>query len=115
MKKDPIIFLDHALECIEIIEEYATGKSKTDFLESLQFQDSVIRRLEIIGEAVKNLPADFKEDHPGIQWRRIAGLRDVVVHKYFGIDLEVTWEIVKNDLPALKKNIRKILEGIKED
>ena len=114
MKKDPVVFLDHVLECIKIIEEYAVGKSKTDFLESLQFQDSVIRRLEVIGEAVKNLPENFKEDHPEIQWRRTAGLRDVVVHKYFGIDLEVTWEIVKNDLPVLKNNITKILEEIKE-
>lgn len=89
MKKDPGIFLDHILECIELIEEYSDGISEADFMKSSSLQDMIIRRVEIIGEAVKNLPYDLKREYPEIPWRDIAGLRDIVVHQYFGLDLEL--------------------------
>ncbi|HEC86588.1 MAG TPA: DUF86 domain-containing protein, partial [Thermoplasmatales archaeon] len=66
-------------------------------------QDGVIRNLEIIGEAVKNLPDDIKKDYPEVEWRKIAGLRDILIHAYFGVDLEVIWDIVKNKVPELKR------------
>lgn len=111
--KDPIIFLEHILESIELIENYVKGKSESDFLKSKQLQDSVIRRIEIIGEAVKNLPKEFKEKHSGMPWKKIAGTRDLIIHRYFGVDLKLTWEVIVRDIPELKKSVLKIKEELK--
>lgn len=105
MKKDINIFLEHILESIYLIEEYIKDKSKSEFLKLRQLQDSVIRRIEIIGEAIKNIPDDFKETHPKIPWKSIIGMRDILIHQYFGIDLNLTWEVIEKDLPKLKKQI----------
>jgi uncharacterized protein with HEPN domain len=75
-------------------------------------QDAVIRRLEIIGEAVKNLPPDFKERYTNIPWQQIAGMRDVLIHEYFGVDLNLTWQTVREDIPSLKSKLEEILRQI---
>ncbi|MBI4235372.1 DUF86 domain-containing protein [Candidatus Peregrinibacteria bacterium] len=111
MKKGPEIFLQYIFESIEIIESYTAHLTKSEFLSNLQAQDSVIRRLEIIGEASKGLPASLKKAHPEIPWKQVAGLRDILIHEYFGVDLQILWPIVKKDLPALKKVILKNLNG----
>ena len=112
MIKEPIIFLEHIVESIEQIEKYAGSLTKEQFESSLEIQDAVLRRLEIIGEAVKNLPADFKEEHPGIPWKKIAGTRDFLTHEYFDVDTELVWEILQRDLAELKDKIAKILSGL---
>lgn len=109
MKKNVKIFLEHILESINLIEKYIKDKEKSDFLKFTQLQDSVIRRIEIIGEAMKNIPSDFKGSHENIPWKEIIGMRDILIHQYFGVDLELTWEVVKIDLPKLKKSIIFIL------
>lgn len=89
MKKQLEVFLEHILESIALIENYLKGKTEDEFSDSFQLQDSVIRKLEIIGEAVKNLPQELREKHSDIPWKKIAGLRDVLIHEYFGVDLEL--------------------------
>jgi len=110
MKKDPKIFLKHILESIDEIEKYIKRFSKGDFLKDRKTQDAVVRRIEIIGEAVKNLPADYKKKHKEIKWREIAGMRDILTHEYFGIDLNIVWRTVKKDIPQLKKKVFGLLK-----
>jgi uncharacterized protein with HEPN domain len=105
LKRDLDVFKDHILASISLIESYTAHISKDDFLKSRQIQDAVMRRLEIIGEATKNIPSSFRKDHSDIPWREIAGMRDVLIHEYFGVDLELTWKTVKENLPDLKQKL----------
>ncbi len=113
-KKDHLIFLEHILESIKDIESYSKGISKNRFFKDKQLQDAIVRRIEIIGEAVRNIPDDVKNKYATISWKEIVGTRDIFIHHYFGIDLEIVWSIVKNDLPDLKKKIRTVLEDIEK-
>ncbi len=99
------------LESIEKIERYTAGLDRAAFLGDEKTTDSVVRNLEIIGEAANRIPESFTAQHPEIQWRRIVGLRNRIVHDYFGLDLEIVWEILVNELPALKDRISAIREG----
>ena len=112
MKKDPEIFLKHILESIEYINEYMGLKSEQDFLESVETQDAVMRRLAVIGEAAKDIPVHLRERHTGIEWKAIIGLKNVLVHEYFGVDIGVIWHIVKDDLPNLKSEISEMLKEV---
>lgn len=103
--KNPEIFLQHILESITEIEKYTHKFTQTTFFQTTQTQDAVVRRLEIIGEAVKNLPTAFKNKNPHIPWKKIAGMRDVLIHDYFGVDLKLIWKIVKKEIPKLKEQI----------
>jgi len=109
MDKDVQIFLQHILLSIESIATYTKNISKEDFLNSPQVQDAVMRQLEVLGEAVKNLPSEFKEKNPTIPWRSIAGMRDMLIHEYFGVDIGLVWNTVINDLPVLRDFIKKTL------
>lgn len=111
MTKDPKVFLRHILESIEQIEQYVAGESKEGFFTSVQIQDAVIRRLMIIGEATKNLPSELREKYTLIPWSDITGMRDVLIHEYFGTDAELVWRTIVNDLPVFKRHIEKILLG----
>lgn len=112
MKKDSKIFLYHILESIEAIEKHTENISKEKFSKNIIVQDAVIRRIEIIGEAARNLPSDFKAKHPGIEWRAISGMRDKLIHGYFGVDLNVIWQTIKEDIPQLKKQVLNLLEKL---
>lgn len=111
--KDINIFLQHIIESIEILEEYLLGVSKEEFMNNTVKQDLAVRRLEVIGEAVKNLPVSFKKKYRKIEWKEIAGTRDVLIHAYFSIDYNLIWNIVKKDIPKLKNEIKIILKEFK--
>jgi len=92
------------------IEEYTKGISKEEFLSKNIIQSAVTREIEIIGEASKMLSISFKETNNEIPWKNIIGMRDKLIHAYFGVDLDAVWKTVKEDLPLLKKNIGRIKE-----
>lgn len=106
--RDPRLYIDDILEAIKKIEKYTKGLTSEELEENSLVVDGVVRNLEIIGEAAKNVPASVKREYPDIEWKKISGLRDVLAHEYFGVDLEVVWNIVTEKIPALKKNIMRI-------
>jgi uncharacterized protein with HEPN domain len=108
MKNDQL-YLDNIKECIALIELY-TASGKEAFFQTRMIQDAVIRNLEIIGEATKNLSPDFRLAHPEIPWRQMAGLRDVLIHDYLRIDLEEIWLVIETDLPDLKQKFSTIVD-----
>ncbi|OGD87944.1 hypothetical protein A3J17_00510 [Candidatus Curtissbacteria bacterium RIFCSPLOWO2_02_FULL_40_11] len=109
MQRDIGLYLDDILESIEKIEEYTHDLSEEEFSRNTETQDAVLRRLAIIGEAVKHLPEDLKEKHKQIPWKQIAGARDIFVHEYFGVGIERVWETIQEDLPELKKVVEEII------
>lgn len=105
------LYMDDILEAARRIEKYTKGFIYGDFIKSGLVVDGVVRNLEIIGEAAKNVPVQIKEKYPEVEWKKISGLRDILAHEYFGIDLEVVWDIVQQKVPALKIQVRRILKG----
>ena len=109
MKRDDTIYLRHILDAVERIASYVQGVSTGQFLSNNLLQDGVVRQLEIIGEASRNLSADFRQTHTEVPWSQIIALRNRVIHAYFDVNLRVVWEIVRDDLPPLKQQVKRIL------
>lgn len=110
MKNDRV-YLVHITECIESIKEY-TATGKEDFYELKIIQDAVIRNLEIIGEATKKVSAELKDMYYKVPWREMAGLRDVLIHDYFGVDLDIVWNVVNKELPNVYTEIQNIIDDM---
>jgi len=109
MYRDCRVYLGDILEAIQRIREYVQGLSFDGFEGDSKTVDPVVRNLEVIGEAVKHLPDGLREEPPEIEWRKVAGLRDVLVHEYFGIDLEIVWDIVETKLDPLQQATERLL------
>jgi hypothetical protein len=107
-KRDPQLLLEDIQTAIDKIERYTAGMSQDNFLADIKTVDAVVRNLEIIGEAVRQMPETFKKSHPQIPWTQVAGLRNRIVHDYAGLDLELIWQIVINNLPDLKRQLGEI-------
>tara|TARA_Y100000310_G_scaffold134486_1_gene133426 strand:+ start:910 stop:1257 length:348 start_codon:yes stop_codon:yes gene_type:complete len=108
---DDLPYIKHILDNIQRLEESTENKTKQNLKNDDTLLQATIRRIEVIGEAAKNISAKLKANHPEIEWKKIIGTRDIFIHAYFQIDLGILWDIVKNDIPILKKQI----EGIKKD
>src|SRR3989338_4693026 len=109
MKKDSI-FLRHILDSILAIENAVRDISRDDFIESRLIQSAVMREIEIVGEAVKNLSHQLRNKYKDIPWTKIAGMRDKLVHHYFGVDLDIVWDTIEQKIPELKNQIEVILK-----
>ncbi|HLC91333.1 MAG TPA: DUF86 domain-containing protein [Candidatus Nanoarchaeia archaeon] len=108
MNKD-MVFIEHILSSIRLIKEHTEGYSKQDFTSSRKTQDAVIRNIEIIGEAAKNVSPQFQKSHPELPWKEMIRTRDKLIHGYFGVDLEIVWDVITHELPALEKVIEEIV------
>ena len=112
MKREIKHFISDIMESIDKIEDYTRDINGEQFMNDVRTQDAVIRRLEIIGEAVKNIPSEFLGNYPDIQWKLIAGLRDVLTHGYFHVNLERIWLVIEKEIPDLKEKISRIHKEI---
>jgi uncharacterized protein with HEPN domain len=109
MARDYRVSLDDILEAVRRIEVYTSGMQPAQFQSDLKTVDAVVRNLEIIGEATKNVPPEVRAMAPLVPWSRIAGMRDILIHVYFGIDVEIIWDVIQNKLPDLKANVQRLL------
>ena len=112
MPRDFRVYLEDILEAASRVQQFTAGFSKDKFSKDIKTFDAVIRNLEIIGEAAKKTPENLRSKYPVVDWQKIAGLRDVLIHEYFGVDAEIIWDVVENKIPVLKSQIEKILKEI---
>ena len=109
MKSD-MVYVQHILECIQSILSF-TESGRADFVSSKLVQDAVIRDLEVIGEAAKHIADELRGQYGSVPWREMAGMRDVLIHNYFGVDLDAVWNVVDKELPPLKTMIEQIISA----
>jgi len=112
--RDDRLYLIHICECIDRIEKY-TCSGKKEFFENTKTQDAVLRNLQTLGESARHASEELKANHPEVKWRRIVGFRNVLVHEYLGLKLDLVWEVVDQFLPELKSTIQAILKEIGEE
>ena len=109
------ILLGEILDAIALLRAYTEGLDFDAFAANVEKQDAVIRRLEIIGVAVKGVPEHVRVKHSAVPWRDIAGARDILIHEYFRVDLEMAWDMVRKDLPLLESEVLNILQELRRD
>jgi len=111
MKRDYELYLKDILGCIESIERFVEGMNFNEFVEDDKTRSAVIQKFEIIGEATKQIPDEMRQKHPQIPWKEMAGMRDRLIHFYFGVDYKLVWRTIKKRIPQITPLIKKILES----
>jgi len=111
-KRDYGDFVQDILDSINDVENFIDGMEFEDFINDKKTIYSVVRGIEIIGEAAKNVPEQIRKKYPDVPWKQMAGMRDKLIHEYFGVDLEILWETAKDDLPHLKTAVSKVFEDM---
>ncbi len=109
MRRNYEVALQDVLDAISNVAEFVGSKTRDEFSNDKKTLHAVLRNLEVIGEAIKSIPAEVRRRHADVPWKRIGGLRDVLIHQYFGIDVDIVWNIVENKLPELRQQVETIL------
>ena len=110
MNRDYKLYVKDILDCIDKIEAFVEGMDFNTFVKDDKTSSAVVRKLEVIGEATKNIPKEIRQKYKELPWSDMAGMRDKVIHFYFGIDYEIVWKVIKERLPEIKPYIEKIIE-----
>ncbi|PIZ68194.1 hypothetical protein CO165_03255 [Candidatus Roizmanbacteria bacterium CG_4_9_14_3_um_filter_33_18] len=111
MKKDNLLFLKHILVAIEDIEEFIKDTASVeDFVTDKKTHSAILRSFQVIGEATNNLDENFIESNTDVEWEKVIGMRNFIIHEYFGVDLNIVWDTIKEDLPTFKENVKKLLQ-----
>lgn len=107
-ERKPSVIIEDILKCIEHIQSYSSNLSFEEFSSNFMVVEACLYNIQVIGEAVSHLPEDVKKDNPKIPWTLIKGMRNRLIHEYFGTDLQFVWEVIKDELPTLKNKLRVI-------
>jgi uncharacterized protein with HEPN domain len=110
--KDDRVYLDHIIESLSKIDSYSKNLKLSEFVANTMVQDALIRQFEVIGEAAKNLSKTLRSNYPDIDWAKIAGMRNKLIHEYFDIDLNILWDSIQDDVPVLNGLIIRIIEDL---
>ncbi len=113
-ERDYILFVEDIIEAIRKIEKYTKDLEFEEFDKNDMTADAVIRNFEIIGEAIGRIPVEIQKKYPEVEWKEAKGFRNILIHDYFGIDLEAVWDTIENDIPLLKKHLLEVLEKEKK-
>ncbi len=108
MSRDHRVWLDDIAYCLDRLNVLCQGLNYEEFLNDLMRQEAILRNLEIIGEAVRHLPQEFKDKYPDMEWAKISGLRNILIHEYFVVDLDIVWDVIKNKIPLFNSKITTI-------
>lgn len=114
MKREIGDYIEDIIDAMSAAEQFISNMNYDDFVKDTKTIYAVIRALEIVGEAAKNIPEETRKKYPVIPWRKIAGMRNKVIHEYFGVKLERVWEVVKKDIPVLKPLFEKFLKDLEK-
>ncbi|MGE8204625.1 HepT-like ribonuclease domain-containing protein [Heyndrickxia sp. NPDC080065] len=112
MQREPKVFLEDILSSAIKVEKYTRGLSFEDFIDNDLVYDAVIKNILVIGEATKNIPKDIRQSNPHIEWRKMAGMRDMMIHGYFSINFQIIWDVVQNKIPEFKQQIEQLLSEL---
>ena len=110
MKRDDTVYLHHILDAIESIEDYTRRMSESQFLSNSMAHDAVVRQIEIVGEAARNVSHEFRKKYPILPWTKMTGIRNKIIHEYFNVNYAIVWDTIKDDLPKLKRTIKMIMK-----
>ncbi|PWA09743.1 DUF86 domain-containing protein [Pueribacillus theae] len=112
MQREPRVFLEDMLNAAKKIQKYSRGLSYDDSISNDLVSDAVIKNILVIGEAAKNIPEEIRIACPQIEWRKMAGMRDMVIHAYFSINYRIVWDVVQNKIPVLEQHVKQLLKNL---
>jgi uncharacterized protein with HEPN domain len=115
MARDELVYLRHILDAINTVEDYLQGIDERQFNNTRLLQDGVVRQIEIVGEAVRHISKEIRRTYPEVPWQDVAGMRDKLIHDYFGVDIEKVWLTAREDLPVLKEQVTEILKDFGQE